>query len=146
MTDVRIFQTPDGGEVTSTNGQLAMDDGLESAVYLSLYGGTEQDGGLEGDNDKQFWGNLTESDPARTYRSEMQHLLRSIPATSGNLKRVEDAATRDLAWMLDDLASSVTVSASIPALNTVLVEIEIFIDDRKFAFAFTDAWKIKAAA
>lgn len=146
MTDVSLFQTSDGGEITCTNGQLVMDDGLATSVYLSLFGGNEQDSGREGDNPKQWWGNLTETDPSRTYRSELQNILRSVPATSANLKRVEDAGSRDLAWMLESLASSVTVAASLPTLDRVDIKIEIVIDDVKFAFVFTDAWKVKAAA
>jgi phage gp46-like protein len=144
MTDVSLYQTADGGEITIENGQPVMDDGLATSVYLSLFGGNEQDSGREGDNPREWWGNKFEADPSRTYRSETQFLLRSIPSTSGNLRRIEDAASRDLAWMVDEIADSVTVAVSVPALDTVRIEIEVVVNDQKFAFAFTEAWKVRA--
>lgn len=140
MTDVALRHEPDGGEIESVAGQVVVNDGLETAVYLSLFGGNEQDSGIEGDDPKQWWGNLSEPEAARRYRSETQHLLRSLPATSSNLRRVEDAAGRDLAWMVGTIAKSAEATATIPALNTVQIDIAIVIDDRRFEFRFTESW------
>lgn len=140
MTDVHLFQTDDGGEIRSENGQVDTNDGLETAVYLSLFGGNESDSGLEADDPRQWWGNVGETDPARHYRSQTQHLLRSIPATSENLRRVEDAARNDLAWLVE-IATRVGATASIPAVNQVRIVTPIEIDDRRYDFVFTEAWR-----
>ena len=125
MTDVLLRQTNDGGDVTVEAGLLLMSDGLETAVYLSLYGGNEQDP-ADSSDELQWWGNLTETDPARTYRSETQYLLRSLPAIPANLRRIEQAAARDLQWMLDGgVAESISVTASIPEVNRVRIELAI---------------------
>jgi phage gp46-like protein len=125
MTDVLLRQTNDGGDITVENGLVLLTDGLETAVYLSLFGGNQDDPG-QGDTTQQWWGNLLETDPTRTYRSETQYLLKSLPLIPVNLRRVEQAAARDLQWMLDAaLATKVEIAASIPALNHMRIDVAI---------------------
>lgn len=125
MTDVLLRNGNDGGDVTLQGGLLLMSEGLETAAYLSLYGGNEDDPG-EADRTLQWWGNLLDSEPERAYRSETQFLTQSLPAIPVNLRRIEQAAARDLQWMLDtELAQSVAVEATIPAVNRVLLAIVI---------------------
>ena len=125
MTDVLLRQTNDGGDITITGGLLLMSEGLETAAYLSLFGGNEDDPAGT-DTAQQWWGNLLDVEPERHYRSETQHLVRSLPALPFNLRRIEQAAARDLQWMLDTgIAQSVTVEATIPAANRVRVGLVI---------------------
>lgn len=125
MTDVLLRQADDGGEITLQGGLLLLSDGIETAVYLSLFGGNEDDPG-DVDGPLQWWGNLLEAEPERAYRSETQYLLKSLPAIPANLRRIEQAAARDLQWMLDtDNAQSITVEATIPALNRVQINLTI---------------------
>lgn len=138
MTDVRQFQTDDGGEITYVNGQAELDDGLEAAAYLSLFGGNERDTGGDATKHLEWWGNKTEPEEVRHYRSELQSLLRSIPAIPSNLRRIEDAANRDLAWMTETgLATFVGVEATIPKVNTIKIDGRIEIGDDVFPFDFT---------
>jgi phage gp46-like protein len=134
--DVELFQSNDGGEITIVNGLTTMSDGLATSVYLSLFGGNSDDSGIQGDNAKQWWANFSEPDPSRIYRSETQNLLRSMPLIPSNLRRVEDAALRDLDWMTTELDAGVAASASMPALNTLGLQIAVLIDSRKFDFSF----------
>jgi phage gp46-like protein len=121
--DVRLYQTNDGGEIDFVAGQAQMSDGLETAVYLSLFGGNERDSGQDGDE-------------------PLQHLLRSLPATTANLRRIEDAIARDLAWMTDSsLASSVSAEVSVPALNRIDLLVRVEIDGEELKFPFTQAWR-----
>jgi phage gp46-like protein len=139
--DVKLFQTNDDGDITVTGGVVEMSGGLETAAYLSLFGGNEDDDGRD-DNPNNWWGNLDEDDPAAIYRSETQHLLQAIPATSGNLSRIEDAAKRDLSWMIDNrIASTITVSASIPALNRVKLSITIEANGKESSFEYVENWR-----
>ncbi len=140
MTDVLLQQTNDDGEIIYLNGQAVMSDGLETSAYLSLFGGNENDSGGDATKDREWWGNKTEPEETRHYRSELQNLIRSIPAIPANLRRMEDAADRDLAWMKEtELATFVGVEASIPALNRVQIDIDIEIGDENFSFVFTAA-------
>jgi phage gp46-like protein len=136
MTDVLLRQTPDGGDITVESGLWLLSDGLETAVVLSLFGGNEQDPG-NADSTEQWWGNLTEPEPSRTYRSETQYLLRSLPAIPANLLRIEQAAARDLQWMIAaGVAKSVKAAARIPGLNHVVVDIGLVVLTRLIQFSF----------
>jgi len=142
--DVTLFQTDNEGEINVRDGIVEMGGGLETAAYLSLFGGNEDDDGLA-DNPKTWWGNIEEVDPARQYKSETQYLLKAIPATSGNLRRIEDAAGRDLAWFIAErVASSVTVSASIPGVNRIKLTVDIEADGIESRFEFVENWKASA--
>jgi phage gp46-like protein len=141
VTDVRLFHTLDGGNIEFQNGQTAMSEGLETGAYLSMFGGNERDGGLDGTKHLQWWGNLIENDPAARYRSETQHLLRSLPAIPANLKRLEDAAKRDLAWFTEEIASSVEVTATMPKLNWVELHVEIMVSGKRLSLVFNESWR-----
>lgn len=139
--DVRIFQTDDGGEVSVVGGIMEMDGGLETTAYLSLFGGNEDDAGGS-DVRLTWWANLDEAETARQYRSETQYLLQALPATSANLRRIEDAAVRDLEWMVSGgVASSVSVAVSIPQLNRVQIVVTIRVEGLSSEFVFVENWK-----
>jgi phage gp46-like protein len=138
--DVFLYQTDDGGEISISGGVVEMSGGLETAAYLSMFGGNEDDDGLQ-DRALTWWGNIGETEPAKQYRSETQNLLRSIPATSFNLRRIEDAATRDLAWFVsENVASSVSVSATMPGLNRVKITVTIEAVGLESEFEFIENW------
>lgn len=125
MTDVLLRQTSDGGNITIQGGLLLLAEGLETAAYLSLFGGNEDDP-AEADTSLAWWGNLLDAEPERAYRSETQYLVRALPAIPANLRRIEQAAGRDLKWMVDTgAARSVTAEARIPALNRVSLALVI---------------------
>lgn len=139
--DVLLFQTNDDGEITVTNGIVQMTGSFETAAYLSLFGGNEDDDGSK-DNPQTWWGNLGIVDAAEKYVSETQNLLQAIPATSANLLRIEEAVKRDLQWFLDlSIASSVTVVVSIPALNRLKVVVRIEAQGEESEFTFVENWK-----
>ena len=140
--DILLFQTDDGGEINITNGLIEMSGGLETSAYLSLFGGNEDDDGRD-DNPLIWWGNNDETDPIRQYRSETQNLLQSLPATSGNLRRLEDAGNRDLAWFIEKkVASLISVNATIPGINRIKIAIKIVAQGEEFNFEFTENWKV----
>lgn len=139
--DVKLFQTIDDGEIAVSGGIVEMSGGLETAAYISLFGGNERDTGSDGNSD-QYWGNSLDTAKARKIRSETQNLLRSLPLTSGNLLRVEDAVKRDLQWMVDErVASSLEISTSIPALNTLGIEVTVKAEGEESTFTFVENWK-----
>lgn len=142
--DVLLCQTNDDGEINVEGGIVEMSSGLKTAAYLSLFGGNEEDDG-RADNSATWWANLDEVDPARQYRSETQHSLQALPSTTNNLRRIEDAAGRDLAWFVqNNVASSLTVVASIPALNKIKLTINIEAAGEESSFEFVENWKASA--
>jgi phage gp46-like protein len=136
--DVIIFQSLDGGEIEINNGFIEMNGGLQTAVYLSLFGGNDEDNKTSNQEfNKSWWGNSNE-DEINKYRSETQYLLKSLVATSSNLRKLELTAKRDLNWMIESkLASEINISASIPTVNMVKLTIEI----NQNQFEFIENWR-----
>jgi phage gp46-like protein len=146
VSDVRIYQTDDGGEIDFEAGQPVLDDGLESFVYLSLFGGNEDDPGVA-DSTLQWWGNFSEQDATRRYRSQTQHLLRSIPATPFNRRRIEDAVKSDLA-ALETLGLAKGVEATVRIVRANWIDIDIQIElasGETSAFNVGAPWGVRAA-
>ncbi len=153
--DVALIQTFEGPDLVTdpgrveftievVNGLMTMTPDFDTAIKLSLFGGEKEDDGSPG-NPATWWGNLTETSDALQYRSRTQYLLNTVPATSGNLKKIEDAARLDLAWFLDtNTANSLDVSAIIPALNRVTISGTIRADGIETKFSFTENWKAGA--
>jgi len=151
VSDVRLFHTDDGGEVDlvpdGTYTELILDTGLETAAYLSMFGGNERDHGTVHDDtdpdhghQQQWWGNLNES-TAVAMRSETGHLLRSLPATTSNLVKVEQAATRDLDWFLvEEVAREIEVVATMTSVNSLSIQVRLEIDKQEFVYAFASIW------
>lgn len=138
MTDVLLFQTNDDGDIRIEGGLVELTDTPETMAYLCLFGGNERDDGRD-DSGLTWWGNVDEVDPAKRYISETQNLLRSLPAIPFNLRRIEDAANRDLAVFTEQgLAETVTVVASIPAINRVQIDIDI----DGVPLQFNESWEL----
>lgn len=139
--DVFLYQTNDNGDINLNDGQIEMNGGLETAAYNSIFGGNEDDDSRK-DNPLEWWGNKIETDPVRKLHSETQNLLNSIPATSSNLRRVEDAAKRDLSWFITEgVATTLTVEAYIPAVNRVGLIINLNVAGSEIEFKFLENWK-----
>lgn len=136
--DVYLFQTNNDGDIKVSDGIVQLSSGLDTAVYLSLFGGNEDDDGLT--ETLTYWGNLGEVDK---YVSETQFLLQSIPATSNNLKRIDVAVNNDLKWLLTlKIASTVEVDVSIVGLNRVNINIDINAIGIISNFNFTENWLV----
>lgn len=124
--DVLMFNTLDGGEIEFVNGQPVMTGAFETMLFLCLFGGNFEDDGLE-HNRKIWWANLNESNPDRRYISRFQNLaFQGVPLTSGNLRRLEEAALSDLnVFKTSGIAGEISAVASIPARNRLKLTIGI---------------------
>jgi len=140
--DILLFQIVDGGEINVEGGQPEMTGGFETMVYLSLFGGNADDDGSV-DNPLTWWGNVDEPDPQKRYISETQNLLLGLPATPSNLRRVEEAAKRDLErdFIETGIASSVEVSASIPDVDKINISGSITAEGVETSFNFIENWR-----
>lgn len=125
--DALLVHTPDGSEFSINAGDVAMTPGLDNAAYLSLFGGNSADDGIGEENRAQWWGN----DDAMQLRSRLQFLVRSLPATAANLRKAEDAAKQDLAWLLEErVVNTLTIMASLPAPGRLSIQITFNGDQR----------------
>jgi hypothetical protein len=142
--DVLLFQTNDDGDIVIEDGITQMSGGLATAAYLALFGGNEDDDGTL-NNKFQYWANWNENESSKKYQSETQYLLKSIPATSGNLRRIEQAAIRDLAFFIEiGAASDISAVATIPGLNKVRIAATITAQGDETEFVFIENWKAES--
>lgn len=140
MTDVLLRHEPDGGNIEIVNGQVTLSNGLETATYLSLFGGNERDDGTDATESLEWWGNKAEVTEARKLRSRTQHLLLTLPLVPANLLRFEDAAGADLAWFgATGVARFVGVAVTMPGVNRVRFAVRLEVNDEVFDFVFTRA-------
>ena len=115
MADILLFQTPDGGDINVMNGIVELDGGMQTAVYLSLFGGAAD-----------WWGNVGVTEAYRKYTAETGAIVSGQPWTVRTMLLIEDSAMRDLAWLTaGGYASTISVSVSSPELGTLLIEVEI---------------------
>lgn len=141
LVDAYLFNTLDGGEIEYLNGTLTLSDGLYTAVYLSLFGGNEEDSGQQATERKQWWGNFGEELAERRYRSETQYALNTLPAIPANLPLIDDAVGHDLAWMTDTgLAVALSVLTTMPGLNRIAITANIEIGDQRYELVFATRW------
>jgi len=134
MSDVLLYHTTDNGEINVVGGIIELTNLLDTAVYLSLFGGNEDDTGTNV-NKYEWWGNLSEVDTLKRYRSETQNILQSLPLTTSSLRKIEDAVNRDLSWIVSEgFAQDITISATMPSLNRA--SISILVDSDKYTFDY----------
>jgi phage gp46-like protein len=124
--DVLLKATEDGGEIDITDGLITCDRGFSTAVYLSLFGGNEEDDGKV-ENDKTYWGNLISGTKANEKDvSRFQNIIKALPMSVKNIKLACDAAALDLAWMKDtDIADEILISSSIGGKNMLNLIVKV---------------------
>jgi len=135
MSDVLLYQSTDDGEIVVENGVMRMTSGYETACYLALFGGNDDDDGIEG-NPATWWGNAGENEPERHMVSQTQNILRRLPVSSGSLRQVENAVKNDLAFF-----PNVQVSTAIVGLNKIKITIILTFDTDIFTVEFIENWK-----
>lgn len=137
--DVKLYQTNNDGEIDINNGIVTMSSDLKTTVYLSLFGGNENDDGSAKSN-LFWWGNLTESNRLeRQYRSKTQYILKSLPFSTANLKKLEDAIRIDLAWMLEQkIISSLKITLQVLDVTRLHIIIDIIVQGQEFQIFFTE--------
>lgn len=141
--DVLLFEDNGRFTINVTGGVVEMTPGLETAVNLSLFGGNIHDDGSTITAPFSWWANRIVDDPDEKLTSQMQHLLRAIPAVTGNIPRIEGAIRADLQWLLDRrIANLINVELALPAPNTVQIRIEITADGQIHTFTFTKNWQV----
>lgn len=140
--DLLLFTTVDGGEFDIEGGEPRMEVFLYTAVYLSLFGGNKND--PVGDDDKySWWGNRDETDPVYQYRSRTQNIMDSLPATSANIRRIEEAAFADLAWIKEGrICDELNLGAQLTGQNPKRLEMLVIVtaNGEQHTFQFVENW------
>jgi phage gp46-like protein len=140
--DALLMETPDGGDFIMQDGLLMADNNYSTAIYLSLFGGNKDDSGVVKTN-KTWWGNtLRGTKKNEKLISRVQNIIRSMPLTVKNIRRAEDAAVLDLAWMVEEgLADKVEASGSTQGKNRFCLEINLSKSETSiFEYSFNTIW------
>jgi phage gp46-like protein len=145
--DLLLYSTDDGGEIDlDENNIFSNDTGFETAIYLSLFCGNEQDNGSESTKNLEYWGNKLETnEPNNKLTSRLQNIIKGYPATPGNINKVKSAVNNDLAWMISDgIIDSLEITATIPTRNRLNLEINGLKNKSKiFGTAYEMSWLSK---
>ena len=131
MADAAMVMTENGGAVVLSGFDLARDDGLETAVIISLF--TDRRASpeqipveLPQDDLRGYWGDISNATPSDQTGSLLWLLAREkqLPQVLG---RAQQYCREALAWMVEDLvATRVEVTAEFFSQGWMLILVDIF--------------------
>ena len=131
MADAAMVMTENGGELVLSGFDLERDDGLETAVIISLF--TDRRASpeqipveLPQDDLRGYWGDIANATPSDQTGSLLWLLAREkqLPQVLG---RAQQYCREALAWMVEDLvATRVEVTAQFVAQGWMLILVDIY--------------------
>ncbi|PTT04325.1 phage GP46 family protein [Pseudomonas sp. HMWF006] len=130
MADAAMVMSEFGGDLVLLGFDLERDDGLETAVIISLF--TDRRASAEQippeypqDDLRGYWGDITNAS-ATDQTGSLLWLLAREKQLPQILSRAEQYCREALAWMIDDMvATTISVAASFYSLGVMLLEINI---------------------
>jgi phage gp46-like protein len=131
MADGAMVMTEDGGALLLSGFDLERDDGLQTAVIISLFtdrrASPEQiPAELPQDDLRGYWGDIASATPSDQTGSLLWLLAREkqVPQILG---RAQQYCREALTWMVEDLvATRVEVTAEFVAQGWMLILVDIF--------------------
>lgn len=126
--DLKLYDTPDGGEIRVINGEPTLDTGLETTVYISLFG-----------QFSEWWGNEFQEIPLT---SNLMTFLINNPVTAQNLRRAEDRTELDLEWLkdtgiADEIEANVTYNDGQLNVNVLITKESATLLEDKYALLWS---------
>jgi phage gp46-like protein len=131
MADAAMVMTENGGALLLSGFDLERDDGLQTAVIISLF--TDRRASpeqipvdLPQDDLRGYWGDIANATPSDNTGSLLWLLAREkqLPQILG---RAQQYCREALAWMVEDLvATRVEVTAEFVAQGWMLILVDIF--------------------
>lgn len=148
MTDIRLEITESGGDLVLDGFDLDRDEGLESAVIVSLFTDArclpEQLPDAD-ENPRGYWGDSYATEDGDNTGS-LLWLLKREKQVNRVLNRARDYCEQALAWMVrDKLASKVIVTTEYLSSGVLLIRVQIYrpVGD-SVDFRFDYAWEQQA--
>lgn len=140
MADARLWFRDWNTDLALSGRDLALDDGLESAVIVSLFTDRRADGSDElpaGESDPRGWWGDSTLARGRRIGSRLWLLAREKRSPSV-LARAEQYALEALQWLIDDgLARGVSVEVSVAQGDMLALAVTIILPDgssRQFGY------------
>jgi len=123
--DIALHLNKDNqADITVSNGLVATDVGIATAINISLFGAN-----IDG---TAWWGNELDDNVTNNLTNEFLQ-LQSKTLISANLPIFQESIKKNLAWITaDSIASGYTVECSITDINTL--QINIVIEDLDFKY------------
>lgn len=148
MTDIALLWSNSalGADFALQQGQLATDDGLRTAIIISLFsdGRARDDDVLPSGDDRRGWWGDAFLPPNDRIGSRMW-LLEREKLTTATLLRLRDYAREALAWLIEDgIAASVNVIVERQGMDRANIGVEIIRPDRTIT-RFDHVWPATAA-
>lgn len=151
MTDVKLTwdNLESNGDISITDSDLTHEEGLETAVYVSLFTDRRADNDdiIDDVNDKRgWWGDTLETDGDKI-GSKLWQLYRQ-KITTDTLAKLDEYIRDALEWMIDDgIVADVNVVVERHELDRIYVEISLYRQSGAVTtIAFDDLWKAMEAA
>jgi hypothetical protein len=119
MTDLKIVNTLDGGDLEQTGNDLETVSGVENTPYLAMFGGSD------------WVGNFLTDKP---FNSKTEAVLNEVTLNSGGLMQIVDAMNSDLSYLSDIEGTVWTATATIIAPNRV--KLSVTINGREFSYVW----------
>ena len=150
MTDIKLAMQEFGGDLVVVGADVNRDDGLETAVILSLFcdrRAAPEDLPPEDTDLRGWWGDVDIADTGDQTGS-LLWLIRREKQLPRVLTRARDYAQAALQWMIDDkVATSVQVDAEIVRRGFLGLTITITRPrGDQVSFRYDYAWQAQASA
>ena len=123
--DIALHLNKDNqADITVSNGLVATDTGIATAINISLFGANI--------DNTAWWGNELDDNVNNNLTNEFLQ-LQGKPLISANLPIFQESIKKNLAWITaDSIASGYTVECNITDINTL--QINIVIEDLDFKY------------
>lgn len=120
------------GDITLANNDIVLDNGLETAVLISLF--TDAPDGKRGG----YWGDTLDARPM----GSLLWTYKRGKITDATLPDIKATCAQALQWMIDDgVAESVTVSVTRTGLYSVQIVVNIARPGTKIPAEYTYLWE-----
>lgn len=121
--DIYLYETEDGGEISIVNGEPVMDAGLESAVYISIFG----------HESVTWWGNEYLK-KAERMECRFYPYIKSTGKTISTLNKAKELLKQDLTWLIDEkIADRIVIDIYSISITHISVDINILKDERSIS-------------
>ncbi len=124
MSDLKLIETFDGGDLVQNGNDLKVIDGYQNMIYLALFGGNLKQSTREFDENEErfdYWANelLMLDVPEIQYNSETERTLNEVALNSRGRLLIEQSVKNDLEFMQD--FANITVEVAIIGVDKVKI-------------------------
>lgn len=118
--DIYLYETENGGDITIRNGEPVMDAGLESAVYISIFG----------HESVTWWANEFLKKNERL-ECKFYPYIKGVGKTINTLNKAKELLKLDLKWLISEkIADRIIIDLYSISVTHVSVDINILKDAR----------------